>query len=37
MIITGRQIKALADLIEQAEGIVNNDVPTPEQMAVYML
>lgn len=34
---TSRQINALADLIEQAEGIVNNDVPTPEEMAVYML
>jgi hypothetical protein len=37
MKITGRQINALAELIEQAEGLVNNDIPTPEEMAVYML
>lgn len=37
MILTGRQINALAELIEQAEGMVNNDVPTPEEMAIYML
>lgn len=34
---TGREINALAELIEQAEGLVNNDIPTPEEMAVYML
>lgn len=37
MIITVRQINALAALIEQAEGQVNNDIPTPEEMAVYLL
>ena len=36
MIIESRQINALADLIEQAEGIKNNDIPTPEEMAIYM-
>lgn len=35
--VTGKQMTALADLIAQAEGLVNNDVPTPEQMAVYLL
>jgi hypothetical protein len=37
MAINGRQINALAELIEQAEWLVNNDIPTPEEMAVYML
>lgn len=37
MIITGRQINALADLIEQAEGQKNNDIPTPEEMATYLI
>ena len=37
MTITGRQINALAELIEQAEGQYNNDIPTPEEMAKYML
>ena len=37
MKITSRQINALAELIESAEGIVNNDIPTPEEMAVFML
>jgi hypothetical protein len=36
MIATSRQINALAELIEQAEGQVNNDIPTPEEMAYYM-
>lgn len=34
---TSIQINALAELIEQAEGIVNNDIPTPEEMAEYMI
>lgn len=37
MYITGRQINALAELIEQAEGQKNNDIPTPEEMAIYLL
>lgn len=37
MIITSRQINALAALLEQAEGQVNNDIPTPEEMAIYLL
>lgn len=35
--ITSREIKTLSTLIEQAEGIVNNDVATTEEMAVFML
>lgn len=35
--ITSRQINALAELIEQAEGQANNDIPTPEEMAIYLL
>lgn len=31
------QINALADLIEQAEGQKNNDIPTPEEMATYLI
>ena len=37
MIITSIQINALADLIEQAAGIKNNDIPTPEEQATYLL
>lgn len=36
-ILRSREINALAELIEQAEGLVNNDIPTPEEMAVYLL
>ena len=27
----------LIDLLEQAEGLVNNDVPTPEQIADFLI
>jgi hypothetical protein len=37
MIITARQVNALAELIEQADGLVNNDLPTLEERAIYML
>jgi hypothetical protein len=36
-ILKSRQINALAELIEQAEGQVNNDIPTPEEIATYLL
>lgn len=35
--ITSGQINSLAALLEQAEGQVNNDIPTPEEMAIYLL
>ena len=37
MKITANQVNALAELLEQAEGLKNNDLPTLEDMAIYLL
>lgn len=37
MIITGRNIDDLAELLERAEGLVNNDLPSLEDRAIYLL